>query len=347
MLQDQSRALTPVPHPGLRARPDGLSSEAAAYIERAQSANTRRAYEKDWEQYDTWCFERGLDPMPVTPGRLASWAAYLCDGNLAGASLAPTTIQRKLAAVTSRHRKMTGTKVDGSLAADVLRVYRRDRGHPRPAQANPVTIDVLQGIVTAVPDTPAGLRDRALIVLGFAAMRRRGELAALDIGDITVVKQGMLVWLRASKTDQAGTGRSVPVLYGTHHKTCPVRAVQEWITCLKDRGITEGPLLRRVDQRGRIAGEPGYNGLSAPGHRMTGAGISHAFKTACRRADLDPAQWSPHGLRAGGATSAAESGAKASAIEAVGGWSPKSRQVHEYIRQRNEWDDHPMRQVGL
>ncbi|WP_018656298.1 tyrosine-type recombinase/integrase [Actinomadura flavalba] len=282
----------------------------------------------------------------MSPGQLASWAAHLAEGGL-GRTLAPSTIQRKLAAVTSRHRKMTGEKVDGSLAADVLRTYRRERGSPRPRRAAPVTVDVLREIVTALPDTAQGSRDRALLVLGFAAMRRRSELAALDIGDVTAVRQGLLVWLRSSKTDQAGHGHEIPLLYGSRHLTCPVRAVQEWIALLRERGVTDGPLLRRVDQRGRVAGEPGYTGRSADGHRMTGAGISHAFKQACARAGLDPERWSPHGLRAGGATSAADAGAKAAAIETIGAWSPRSRQVHEYIRQRDRWDDHPMRDVGL
>jgi len=210
-----------------------------------------------------------------------------------------------------------------------------------------MTVDIVRAIVSALPDGPVGQRDRALTTLGFAAMRRRSELAALDIDDIEFVPHGMRVRLRSSKTDQAGRGRSIPVLPGTAPATCPVGAVREWLTYLAERGITTGPLLRRVDQRGRVAGEPGYAGASAPGHRITGAGVSHCVKAACRRAGLDPARWSPHGLRAGGATSAAEAGATASAIENVGGWSPKSRQVHEYIRQRDEWDDHPMHGVGL
>lgn len=324
--------------------PEGLSAAAIAYIERAQSPNTTRAYENDWSQYDTWCFEEGRDPIPVSPGQLASWAAHLCE---AVEPLAPSTIQRKLAAVTSRHRRMTGTKVDGSLAAAVLRAYRADLGHPRPNQAAPVTIDIVRTIVAAIPPTPAGLRDRALVVLGFAAMRRRSELASLDIADVDRVPQGLRVRLRTSKTDRAGRGRWIPVPTGDNPDTCPVRAVTDWLDCLAAHGITGGPLLRRIDHQGRIAGEPDYTGTSAKDHRMTGAGISHAFKSACRRAGLDPAAWSPHGLRAGGATSAAEAGAKAAAIENVGGWSPKSRQVNEYIRQRDEWDDHPMRDVGL
>jgi site-specific recombinase XerD len=327
--------------------PAGLSDAAIDYIARSPAPNTRRAYERDWQQYDSWCAAQGLDPLPTTAGQLASWAAHLCAHGRDSTPLAPSTIQRKLAAVTSRHRRMTGARVDGALAGDVLRTYRADQGYPRPRQAAPVTVDLVRAILAAGPDTTVGLRDRALVALGFAAMRRRAELAGLDIADVEFVPQGMRIWLRSSKTDRAGRGRAVPVLNGATPETCPVRAVRDWVDCLAAASISTGPLLRRVDRRGRVAGEPGYTGKSAPGHRMTGAGISHCFKTACARAGLDPAQWSPHGLRAGGATSAAEAGAKAAAIESVGGWSPKSRQVHEYIRQRDEWTDHPMRHVGL
>jgi integrase len=104
-------------------------------------------------------------------------------------------------------------------------------------------------------------------------------------------------------------------------------------------------LLGRLDAKAHIAGEAAFHGNSASGHRMSTNGVASALKRACARAGLEPEDWSAHGLRAGGATSAAEAGAKTAAIEAVGRWAPGSRQAGKYIRQRDEWHDHPLTKV--
>ena len=94
-----------------------------------------------------------------------------------------------------------------------------------------------------------GVRDRALILLGFAGAFRRSELVAFTLADCVFDKNGLTMTLRRSKTDQEGAGRKVGIPYGSNPLTCPVRTVQEWIG---RAAITEGYLFRSVNRHNRV-----------------------------------------------------------------------------------------------
>ena len=135
-------------------------------------------------------------------------------------------------------------------------------------------------------------RDRAILVLGFASGCRRAELAALDLVDATLApaEQGLIVYLRKSKTDQEMRGRQIGIQRGEHEATCPVRVLVRWI---RERGAWTGPLFCRVGQAGQITRA-----------RLSPAAIACVVKAAARRAGLDPGLYAGHSLRAGCATSA-------------------------------------------
>src|SRR5262249_32423769 len=136
-------------------------------------------------------------------------------------------------------------------------------------------------------------RDRALMLVGFAGGFRRSELVGLDDKDIEPVRQGIIIHLRRSKTDQEGMGRKIGVPFGrTRH--CPVTAVEQW---RKRSGITEGALFRPVDRHGVLGSQ-----------RLSGEAVSLVVKERIAAAGLDPLGYSGHSLRAGLATSAAQSG---------------------------------------
>ncbi|MCG5213371.1 site-specific integrase [Streptosporangium soli] len=108
-------------------------------------------------------------------------------------------------------------------------------------------------MISALPATGAtGLRDRAVLVLGFALMGRRSELVACDIGDLTFTPDGLEVYIPVSKTDQDAHGETVAIPHGSHPETCPVRVVQSWLADLGERGATTGALLRSIDRHGGI-----------------------------------------------------------------------------------------------
>jgi integrase len=321
----------------LPAHPDNLISDSTRdRIERSVPENTRLAYERQWTAFSAWCSTAGRTPLPATPETLAEYVSHLAD-----LDRAPSTIEQAIAAIRTLHRH-NGHRgqpdTDGALA--VLKVHKRDRAAAgkRKRKAPPVTLAPLRAMIeTTDPDTLAGRRDRALLVLGFALMARRSELAALQISDVRFTDDGLTVLIRTSKTDQDAVGAEVNVPHGTHPDTDPVRVVRAWLDALAAQQATEGPLLRRVNRWGTL--QPG--GLS-------GAAINERVQALASAAGLPGADYfTAHGLRAGGPTEAAKAGHPVSFIAEHGRWSKSSPQVLEYIRPVDRWRDNPMRGIGL
>ena len=172
-----------------------------------------------------------------------------------------------------------------------LRGIRRTIGAARERKA-PATVDVLKQMLALCPDTLAGKRDRALLVLGFAGAFRRSELVALQVEDLVETPDGLRVTIRRSKTDREGEGAEVAILRGCRLR--PVEAVQSWLAAAE---ISTGPVFRPVLKGQRVQAEP----LSA----FSAAQIVKAY---AERAGLDPVLFAGHSLRSGFLTSAAEAG---------------------------------------
>ncbi|NUR92150.1 MAG: site-specific integrase [Nonomuraea sp.] len=204
-------------------------------------------------------------------------------------------------------------------------------------------------MVDALPDgTPTGRRDRAILVLGFALMGRRSEITDIDIDDLTFTADGLELYVPFSKTDQDAQGESVAIPYGQHPQTCPVRVTRAWLADLTGAGVTTGPLFRPIDRHGRIAARA--HPVAGRGHRerLTPQSINLIVKRAAAAAGLVHADaYTAHGLRAGGATSAAKAGAPMSAITRHGRWADGSPVVAGYIRQADKWNDNPLHGIGL
>jgi len=130
----------------------------------------------------------------------------------------------------------------------VRRGVRRTLGTAQ-RQVRPVTVPELRTMLGGLGTDPAGCRDRALLLLGFAGALRRSELVGFDVADITEGTDGLTVRLRRSKTDQEGAGRTVGIPYGSIPVTCPVRAWRVWLEVL---GIAEGAVFRPADRHGHI-----------------------------------------------------------------------------------------------
>ena len=114
-----------------------------------------------------------------------------------------------------------------------------------PDRKSPITAErVALMAMHANAGTLKGKRDRAILLFGFASAMRRGELVALDVGDIEDTERGLLVTLRRSKTDQEGRGQTRANPFGHRDETCPIKAVSAW---LEASGVTAGPLFRTVD----------------------------------------------------------------------------------------------------
>lgn len=318
-----------------------VSETVRARIEDGMSANTRRAYDRWFASFANWCLAAGRTAMPATAQTLAEYVSHLCD-----LGKGPSSIEQAIATIRTAHR-LAGHEhqPDTAAARLVLRSHRRKLAEQgtRKRKAPPITLEILRTMVDSTPVATeagavilAGLRDRALLVLGFALMGRRSELAALRIADVTETGDGLEIVIRMSKTDQDAVGETVAIPRGAHADTDPVRVVRAWLAALADLGITDGPLLRGINRHGQ------------PGAAISVDGINRVVQAAAVRAAVPNAEnVTAHSLRAGGATSAYKAGAPVSVIAAHGRWAENSPVVLGYIRAVDKWTDNPMRGIGL
>jgi site-specific recombinase XerD len=259
-------------------------ASAAGYALAEKAASTRKAYRRDFLDFVAFCGVACVSAVPAAAGTVAAYLASLADRGLS-----VSTIQRRAAAIGWAH-ELAGAPspaADSGLKA-MLRGIRRTLGVAACGKA-PATANVLAKMVKRIPLTLAGKRDRALLLLGFAAALRRSELVALDVDSIRRVIGGILVVLGKSKTDQEGRGAEIAVPHGV--KLQAIEAVEAWLAAA---GLSEGPVFRSIGKGGRL------------GERLTDQSVALVTKKWARAARLDPALFSGHSLRAGFVTSALE-----------------------------------------
>ncbi len=291
-------ALEPTARP-LPQTLEEVEERAEFYFRSARAPNTVKAYRHDLEDFATWCKvdAGGLSPIPAAPRTVS---LYVTD--LAGRGLKAATIQRRLAAIAQLHQEAgledpTKTKAVRNTYRGIIReigTYQEGKAPLLP----PTLRRVLKGFEREL--RPAGVRDRALLLLGLAGGYRVSELASLRVDDVELADEGAIVLLRSSKTDQAGGGSYKGIPYGEHAETCPVSHLEGWLSTL---GEEEGPLFRAVDRHGNVKGNP-----------MAPDSISRVVKKRAQAAGLDPSRYSGHSLRAGLVTAASEGGAHDKAI---------------------------------
>lgn len=314
--------------------PGDLTS-VGSYVEAAQSSATREAYRRDVVAWTTWCAGRDLPPgPPADPLHVAAWLASSAD-----AGHSPHYIARRLSALNDAHRT-AGEVGPGDhpgvrrTLAGIRRTAARTGFQPQRARAlDTATVRVL---VEDLPDTLAGLRDRALILLGYALGLRASDLVWLVIQDLTPAGHGGLdVVLRFSKTDQDGAGETLALAEGVREATCPVRAVRAWLAALAEQGVTSGPLFRSVGK-----GRSQRLGTAA----LTTRSVDLILERAAVRAGVSAEGLSPHSLRRGFATTAYAQGVSEKEISRTGRW--RSLVVRSYDAS-SRWADPASGSLGL
>jgi integrase len=260
-----------------------IDEHVASLVRDSLAGNTRRAYLSDLAHFESWGGQ-----VPATDQLIASYLATHAETS------STATLQRRVASLSKAHRALgVPNPTQSELVKAVLRGIKRSSGRPQ-KQAKALLRDDLLAVLDSMCDSLKDARDRALLLIGFAGGFRRSELAGLNVEDIESVRQGIIIHLKRSKTDQEGVGRKIGIPFGrTRH--CPVTAVEQWRT---RSGIGEGALFRPVDRHGVISNQ-----------RLSGEAVSLVVKERVAAAGIDPAGYSGHSLRAGLATSAAQSGA--------------------------------------
>ncbi|HVR46902.1 MAG TPA: site-specific integrase [Candidatus Binatia bacterium] len=305
---------------------EDLRERAQGFAEASSAKSTRRAYHGDYRHFREWCGAHGVVVLPALP---ASVALYLSE---LARTYKVATIARRIAAISQEHRKAgLRTPFTHPRVVEVWEGIRRTLGVTQARKDAILTAD-LRRMLEPLTDTTIDIRDRALLLLGFAGAFRRSELVALDVVDVRIVTNGLEVILRRSKTDQEREGRLIGIPYGSNLVTCPVRSVQGWL----DRSaIVDGPLFRAVDRGGNIASTP-----------LSDQTVALIVKRRAQRAGFDPTRFGGHSLRAGFATSAALAGADALEISRQTGHRSLSM-VARYTRPATIWQMNAAHRVGL
>jgi len=316
--QETSQALV-VSNEGAALIPAGLVASAREYVKHAKADATRKAYAGDWQAFVAWCDSKGLEALPASPDTVACYVAALADAGRKYAGIA-----RTLTGISQAHKHAGLLSPRGAAQVQAaMQGIRRTLGVAQ-VQKSPILAGELRAMVSAMPVSLKGARDRALLLLGFAGAFRRSELAGLNVSDLAFGADGLTVTLRRSKTDQEGAGRKVGVPFGSEPTTCPVRTLKAW---LESSGVVAGALFVGMTRHGHLTGK-----------RLLGCDIARVVKVAASAIGLDASGFSGHSLRAGLATSAAKAGKSERAIMNQTGHRSVTM-VRRYIRDASLFTD--------
>jgi integrase len=283
-----------------------LSERARDYARNARSENTERAYDADWRQFASWLRRQGLDPLPPDPQTVGLYLAACMEGSPGRPPLSVSSLERRLSGICWRYRQL-GRPLDTGdpHIATVLAGIRRAHGRP-PVQKEAIFADELLAMLAVLDNGLRGLRDKAILAIGFAGGLRRSEIVGLDCGpeqtddgtgwiEIIGGAEGGLLLTLNGKTGW----REVEIGRGSSPLTCPVAMLETWLQLGR---INHGPVFRPVARK---------NGGVAPA-RLSDKHVARLVqKTALAaglRGDLPEGErrraFSGHSLRAGLASSA-------------------------------------------
>lgn len=296
-----------------------LRMKAKELKERASgSARTLEAYAFVWRAFCRWCNDAGRDPLPCSQDTLEVYLLWLVSRERKVA-----TAEHHTAGITFYHRRAGYPSPRSAGVSKILSELKKDLQEEPEKKEAISALDLKRVAEGCDLSTTAGLRDRTLVLLGFASTFRRSELARLQLADVDENEIGVVLFKKRSKTDQKGKGRYFGVWNGKQESTDPVIALKAWIVA---RGSWQGPLFCRISRTGRVIQRP-----------ITGESVNDAIQRAIARVGLDASRYGAHSLRAGGVTAAAKNGCTDQEIKEMSGH--RSTMVMEgYIRGNRVFD---------
>jgi integrase len=331
---------------------DGRLAELARAVDRDLSTPdlapaTERAYAHDWAHFVGFCVRYDLAALPAAPQTLALYLKSLettrsCAPNaykrrppaervyIGPIGLAVPTLRRRLAAIAVRHTSESHeTPTDHPLVRRMLRRYARTRG-TAVKKKEPLTIERLPAIVAAMPGDLPALRDRALILLGYAGAFRRSELVALDVPDLRFTRNGLYVWIAGAKNDPRRAGRELyaPRLPAGRAELCAVAALEQWLKIVGP----DGPVFRTFDLRGRLTV-----------NRLDPSDVARVLRRRAAAAGVI-GDFAGHSLRRGFITNAAKKKIPIESIKRVTG-QRSNGVVMDYVAAATIDDDPPLLEI--
>ena len=314
---------------------------AADYRRAARAENTRRAYRAAVARFTEWCAALGRTALPASAETVAAFLAAE-----AGRGLAVNTLRLRHAALRYLHLLAgypppTGSPLVSATFAGIRRAHRRPL-----RKKTALVLEPLRATLSAIPDTLPGHRDRALILVGFAAALRPSELARLDIAALTRHEDGIALFLPWRKNDQEAHGTTVWLPVG-QTDLCPVTALEAWLGAA---GITEGPLFRRLWRLPPPRVRKGIKRKPIPDHYRIGTNpidtdsIALVVKKWTSLAGLDGAAFAGHSLRRGAISSGVAQGVHIARLKQFSGHA-SLKSLEEYVELDELRLHHPLKDV--
>ncbi len=311
-----------------------LELETLKNLRSSKAANTLRAYKADFKDFSSFCLKNGLNSMPTEPKILALYLTHL------SATSKFSTLKRRIASISVIH-KIKGHYLDTKhpIIMENLHGIKRVKGSNQKAK-KPILINDLKQIINVIDqdlknnkllevemnDTVIGkkirnkIRDKTIILIGFAGGFRRSELVNIDFEDIEFVSEGVKIFIKKSKTDQSGEGMTKAIPYFNNKIFCPVINLKNWINYAK---IKSGKIFDISDKS-----------------------VSLIIKKYASLSGLDANRYAGHSLRSGFATSTAESGAEERSIMAMTGHKT-TQMVRRYIQEANLFKNNALNKIKI
>ena len=310
-----------------------LHEETLNNLKNSKANNTIRAYKSDFKDFWGFCAKNGLKSLPTEPKIVSLYMTYLStkDAKM-------STLRRRLVSIGVIHR-LKGHYLDTKhpIIIENLMGIKRKKGSYQKGK-KPILINHLKLIIDEIDkDTydETGirkLRDKTIILLGFAGGFRRIELISIDYEDLEFVAEGVKIFIRKSKTDQFGEGMIKGLPYFTNQQYCPVWHLKKWLEISE---IKSGPIFRRF-----------FKGLNLGKNRLTDQSVALFLKKYLSNAGIENQNYSGHSLRSGFATVTAEAGADERSIMAMTGHKT-TQMVRRYIKEANLFKNNALNKIKL
>jgi len=310
-----------------------LQEETLNNLKNSKARNTIRAYKSDFKDFGAFCVKNGFKPLPTEPKIVSFYITHLSMNDIK-----MSTLRRRLVSIGVIHR-LKGLYLDTKhpIIIENLMGIKRKKGSYQKGK-KPILINQLKLVIDAIDNDSYDetgirkLRDKTIILLGFAGGFRRIELISIDFEDLEFVSEGVKIFIRKSKTDQFGEGMFKGLPYFDNQKFCPVLHLKRW---LKVSGIKSGPIFKRFS-KGLILGK----------NRLTDQSVALLLKKYLLKAGIENQNYSGHSLRSGFATASAESGADERSIMAMTGHKT-SQMVRRYIKEANLFKNNALNKVKI
>ena len=308
-----------------------LQEETLKNLKSSKALNTVRAYKSDFKDFGLFCIKNGLKNLPTDPKIVSLYLTFLSSKNVK-----VSTIKRRLVSIGVIH-KMKGYYLDTKHPAIIenLMGIKRRKGVKQKAK-KPLLINDLKQIIDVInkqnePDIKK-LRNKALLLIGFAGGFRRHELISLNMEDIEFVFEGVKIIIKRSKTDQFGEGFTKGIPHFENYLYCPVKNLKNWLNMSK---IKKGPVFVRFSKGSKLTDI-----------RLTDQSVALIIKDYIKKTGINNANYSGHSLRSGFATSAAEAGAEERSIMAMTGHK-STEMVRRYIKEANLFKNNALSKIKI